>query len=108
MTELEQYQIIGKLVSDLGDAKKRLAMLHAKAETLAHGLHAMADVLTGNAKARFEGTLARLENSRVGWQAQTLHWPAVDELRDLLQDIEITKSRLASLERQCAELGVSH
>jgi hypothetical protein len=106
MTDVEQYQIIGKLVSDLGDTKKRLAMLQTKADTLSHGLHGMADALTENAKARFDGPVIHLESKRLGGRADTVHWPTVDELRELLIEIDDTKHRLASLEKQRVDLGV--
>ena len=108
MTDVEQYQIIGKLVSDLGETKKYLAMLQTKAETLSHGLHGMADALTENAKARFDGPVVHLESRRMGGHAETIHWPTADELRELLSEMDIAKRRLASLEKQRVDLGVPH
>ena len=105
MTDQEQYQIIGKVVSDHENAKKRLAALLAKAKDLGQGLSAVTNVLRQNADCRLDGDALQIKNHNSGL-SMTVMWPTGDELRQLILDIDTTRTAIASLEAQRKELGV--
>ena len=55
MSDQEQYEIIGKVVSDHAKAKKHLAALKAKGKTLAEFLHRVGSALSGEAAWSMSG-----------------------------------------------------
>ena len=105
MTDQEQYQIIGKVVSDHEKAKKRLAALLVKAKDLGEDLSAVGNVLRQNADCQVDGDAFQIKNRNSG-KSTTVTWPTGDELRQLILDIDTTRTAIASLEAQRKELGV--
>ena len=90
MTEAEQQRIVGQVVSDLATAKRRLACLEAKAETLALQFGLLTNWLNG-------------------------HFPTGVELQEgisvadaltLIAEIKDTKVQVARLDARREQLGV--
>ena len=107
MTEQEQYLIIGKVVSDHEKAKKQLTVLLAEAKELGEGLTAVTNVLRQNADCRVDGDGDALQiKNRNSGLSTTVTWPTGDELRQLILDIDTTRTAITSLEAQRKELGV--
>ena len=105
MTDQEKYQIIGKVVSDHETAKKQLVVLLAKAKDIGNEINAVANVLRGNADCRFDGKAFQIKN-RMTTRSDTVVWPTVDEVRQLIEAIDATRDDIASLESQRKALGV--
>lgn len=106
MTDQEQYQIIGKVVSDHEQAKKRLAALVAKAKTVGEELHAIANVLTQNADCTFDGETFVTKNRNNG-QRTTASLPSFGAVHELVMDIETTRATIADLEARRRDMGIS-
>ena len=105
MTDQEKYQIIGKVVSDHETAKKQLVVLLAKGKDIGDGINAVANVLWGKADCMFDGK-AFQTTDRITKRSNTVVWPTVDEVRQLIEAIDATRDDIASLESQRKDLGV--
>ena len=122
MTDQEQYQIIGKVVSDHEKAKKHLVVLKAKGETLAEFLYRVGSALSGEAAWSMSGQSLTVKGSDSVQHFGIVHhgpddqhampgpvsgeWPTSEAVFELLQEIEDTKTQIKQLEQQRAELGV--
>lgn len=90
MTEAEQHRIIGQVVSELAETRKRLACLEAKAEKLSDEFGLLANWLRGHFP-----TNVPLANEL-----------SVAGAKALLAEIKDTKDQIGRLEERRAQLGV--
>ena len=91
MTNGEQYQIIGKVVSDLSEAQRRLACLESKAQDAANQL---------------EGAAQRLKKSETDLIPRTWSLLTGQEIDNLLREIDTTRAKITDLTNQKENLGV--
>ena len=90
MTDSEQHRIIGQVVSELADAKKRLACLEAKAEKQSEHFGLLANWLRG----QFPTGVSLPEDL------------SVSDAQALLVEIKEANKQVARLEERRTQLGV--
>ena len=90
MTDAEQHRIIGEVVSDLANAKKRLTCLESKSEKMGLEFGLLSNWLRGHFP-----TGVALEKDL-----------SVEGALSLIDEVKETKHQIEHLEKQRSQLGV--
>jgi len=119
MTEQEQYEIIGKVVSEHEQVKRDLAAARAKASSLGELLSAFGSALrywNSMGRPASESTARRYAGYQVedgtikatyDHRTHAGAWPSIDELEGLINEIKSLEQAETALQHRRKELGVS-
>lgn len=107
MTDEERFTIIGRVVSEHEEAKRHLGALHARAENWSRLFYAIATAMSPSAApgGSWTATDTHFSGSQ-GSAPVSGAVPSWADVRQLLDEIEATKTRIEQLAQRRKDLGV--
>lgn len=102
MTTQEIYEIIGKTMERLKEARKELACLNHNARYLSKDLELVALVMRGEVEGMCNSGYF-IVNSKKG--SKDIRWPIVQDLNDILMSRRRLEEEIIELEKEARQMG---
>ena len=107
MTGDEEAYIIGDAFKRFRSASRRLVCLKTKAENMVSILRSVIESLDFKNTAHVSGDVVSF-HTHSNIVQESIRYPSITEIKDVLEDIEKTKEETRSLTNKLKELGFSN
>ena len=107
MSEDEQYMIIGKTISELSSAKRRLVCLEHRAIEINRDIQLVLDLLTRKKTGHLKEGVFYIHKIPHGMSVNNqVSWPIAEDVSEIISDIETTEKEIERLQGEKDKLGL--